>query len=119
MTRATGMISGLALASLTAGCAHLQRGAANLRLPADQEAELAGRIDEQIHARYPVLRDPATVDPVRRVGARVGAASARERGPVDLHFEVIDDPRQVNAFAAPGGNIYVFSGERGQLSQIR
>lgn len=99
---------------LVAGCgaAGLQvpTAAANLVLPPDQEAALAERVDQELHRQLDVIEDPAVRGYVQQVGHRVAQASAGERGPVDVHFEVVDDPDTVNAFAAVGGNIYVYTG---------
>ena len=60
-------------------------------------------------AQTPVLNAPEVQAYVRAVGERVAAASASERQ-VPVRFIVLDDPRQVNAFAIPGGDIYVYTG---------
>lgn len=97
--------------ALLSGCAStVPRSAANAFMPPDQEAQLAERIDAEVHAQLPIVKDPEIRGYVERIGRRVGAASEEERGPVELHFEVIDDPTQVNAFTTLGGNVYIFTG---------
>lgn len=58
-------------------------------------------------ARLGVYEDPALERYVRRVGARVAAASGRDD--VDWTFRVLDEPG-VQAWAAPGGFVYVTRG---------
>ena len=57
-------------------------------------------------ARRP--RDPEVTAVVRRVGQRI--ARAAEKPEYDWEFTVVDDPRQVNAFALPGGKVAVYTG---------
>jgi predicted Zn-dependent protease len=61
-----------------------------------------------------VITSGADVDRVRRVGARIQAASARlhpkaVRG-FDWTWTVVDDPKQVNAWMLPGGKSVVYTG---------
>lgn len=62
---------------------------------------------------YRFVLDPDVTGPVQRTGARlVGAIGA---DPDSIHFFVIDEP-QPNAFAIPGGYIFVFTGLLSKLS---
>lgn len=84
---------------------------AEVFLPPEEEAQLSERIDAEIHRQLPVIEDDRAIARyVERVGQRVGQASTAERGPLELHFEVIDDPNEVNAFTSAGGNVYVYTG---------
>jgi len=97
------MIAVIALGA--AGCA----GFRNISIfTIEEEIELGRRISEEIESKVKLLNDPAIVDYVRHVGAKV--ASRSERRDVVYVFKVIDDIGQVNAFAVPGGFIYVFTG---------
>ena len=97
----------LALLSLSAagGCGSLRDVSI---FTTEQEVELGQRVSEQIEAEATLLEDPVILAYVREVGARV--ASKAERQDVTYVFKVIDDPEQVNAFAVPGGNIYILTG---------
>jgi len=53
-------------------------------------------------------RDPAQVDMVRRVGQRIAAAA--DRPDYTWEFNVIDDPKTVNAWCLPGGKVAVYTG---------
>ncbi len=52
--------------------------------------------------------DPAAVDMVRRVGARIAAVS--NRPDFQWEYNLIDDPATVNAFCMPGGKVAVYTG---------
>lgn len=100
----------LGLSAMTACGTTVPRSVADVVLPPDQEAAMSEKVDAELHRELDLVEDPALVGYVNEVGQRVAAASAAERGPVAVHFEVVDDPETVNAFAAPGGNIYVTTG---------
>jgi predicted Zn-dependent protease len=77
--------------------------------------EQSAQIGEQVHAdvarsgvRY--VDDPDVRRYVESVAARIFALARSERGGIDYHIHLIDDPRTVNAFAAPGGHLFVYSG---------
>lgn len=67
-----------------------------------------------------VMKDPKrlksgpAVKRVERVGSRIVAAAKRRHPKIassfDWEFAVIDDPKQVNAFALPGGKFAVYTG---------
>jgi len=73
------------------------------------EAEACGAwlLDEMMTARLGVYDDPALERYVRRVGERVAAKAGRDD--VDWTFRILDDPG-VQAWAAPGGFVYVTRG---------
>lgn len=73
------------------------------------EAEACGAwlLDEMMTAQLGVYEDPALERYVRRVGERVAAESGRDD--VDWTFRILDDPG-VQAWAAPGGFVYVTRG---------
>ena len=73
-----------------------------------QEEEVLG---EEFHAevtrRYPMVEDPLVVAHVRKVGRRI--VDALEDPPFPFTFDVVRNPT-INAFAGPGGHIFVHSG---------
>lgn len=81
-------------------------------VPTDQENQIGLQVKQQLetqeHVRY--MDDPAIVDYVRAVAGRVIAFGQKDRPDVKWQVNVIDDPKTVNAFATPGGYLYVFSG---------
>jgi predicted Zn-dependent protease len=103
------LLAVLVASALGACGATIPTSAANLLLPAEQEEQLGREVDAQLRTQVRFLEDPAVQSYVERVGRRVAEASERERE-IDVSFQVIDDPENVNAFATVGGRIYVFSG---------
>ncbi len=75
-----------------------------------QEIEMGRQTAAAAEAQMGLVDDPALQEYVQRIGMTMARAS--ERPELPWHFGVIDDPTP-NAFAAPGGFIYV---TRGMLS---
>ncbi len=111
----------LVVVSLLAGCGttntnfvtgEQQRGAYSWQ----QEVQLGTEADQQISAQYGLYDDAEVARYVERIGAEVLQTSAYkdESTPVEVrntpfYFRVLDSPA-VNAFALPGGYIYVTRG---------
>jgi predicted Zn-dependent protease len=72
-----------------------------------QEASMGKEADEQFHALYGDFPDAALQAYVESVARPLAAVS--ERPDLPWTFRVVDDP-QVNAFALPGGYVYVTRG---------
>ncbi|MDH3626320.1 MAG: M48 family metalloprotease [Acidobacteriota bacterium] len=100
------LIAGLLL---TTGCAvNPATGKRQLMLVSDsQERSLGLDSDRQIQSQMGVYDDTSLQQYVSTIGRRMAAGS--ERPALDWTFRVIDDP-VVNAFALPGGYIYVTRG---------
>jgi outer membrane protein OmpA-like peptidoglycan-associated protein len=77
-----------------------------------QEIELGRAVSAAVGARYRLLRDPALTRYVALVGNAVAAHS--ERPDLRYYFAVLDAP-EVNAFAAPGGFIFITKGALGVM----
>jgi len=73
-----------------------------------EEVQLGVASYEEVLKKAKVMRDPAFTEPLRRVGERI--ARAANKPEYDWEFTVIDDPKQVNAFALPGGKVAVYTG---------
>lgn len=71
------------------------------------ERELGREFLLQVRSQLPVLDDPAPQRFVERVGRRIVASLGATE--FDYQFFVIDHPA-LNAFAVPGGYVFVFSG---------
>lgn len=71
------------------------------------ERELGQQFDLAARQQAPVVDDPAVVAYVNGIGQRI--AATLDRSYFDYQFSVIRDPR-INAFAVPGGYVYVHSG---------
>jgi predicted Zn-dependent protease len=104
------------LVPLLAGCTPMQRVSTETSLAkmlvSDQQME---QIGEQVHAelqsqgvRY--VKNTAVTGYVEGIAGRLFGLARGDRDGVNYHVHVIDDPKMVNAFATPGGHIYVYSG---------
>lgn len=74
----------------------------------DQEAKLGAQAFQQVLAKSRVDRRESVVNPVEDVGRRI--ARVADRPDFKWQFVVIDDPKQQNAFALPGGKVAVYTG---------
>lgn len=96
-------------AAIAAGCAtNPATGNRELSLMSEaQEIELGRQMDAQVREEMGVYADPELQQYVRDVGMRLARASDRPNLP--WQFAVVDSPA-VNAFALPGGFIYLTRG---------
>jgi predicted Zn-dependent protease len=92
-----GCASALLLSALLLGCEVSQ----------DEEVQLGRRNAEQVDAQLPLVRDPVATSYVQQLGTSI--ARTTERSDLEWRFRIIDS-REVNAFALPGGFIYVNRG---------
>jgi predicted Zn-dependent protease len=72
-----------------------------------QELAMGKQYDQQISAEMGLYDDPALANYVRQLGLQLAALSERPQLP--WAFRLVDDP-VVNAFAVPGGYIYITRG---------
>lgn len=79
----------------------------------DEEVALGRQNAEQINGTLSIVRDPVVAEYVQQLGLSMARTTARSD--LDWRFSVVDN-RDVNAFALPGGFIYVNRGliERAQ-----
>lgn len=109
MLRAPLLTSGLLAAAVLAGCAkNPATGNRELMLVSEsQEIQMGQQYDKEVIASIGLYPDPALQRYVQDLGLRLAATSERTKLP--WTFRVVDDPA-VNAFALPGGYIYVTRG---------
>jgi predicted Zn-dependent protease len=101
------MLAG-ALLAVTAGCG----------VSTQQEVQLGTEYASQINAQLPIVQDPEVNRYINVLGDSI--ARLTPRGDLPWQFFIVNSP-EVNAFAVPGGFIYVNRGliERAQnLSQL-
>ena len=96
----------------TTGLGSVETDVAKALISTEQENQLGlqfkGELETKQHVVY--LNDPTIVDYVRGVADKVIAFGKRDRPEVKWQVYVIDDPKTVNAFATPGGYLYVYRG---------
>jgi predicted Zn-dependent protease len=73
----------------------------------DEEVALGHENAAQINAQLPIVTDPAISGYIQTLGQSI--AKGTSRSDLDWHFYVVNT-KQVNAFALPGGYIYVNRG---------
>lgn len=73
----------------------------------EREQEIGDMMSAEINAQLPLLDDPLLQAYIDRLGERMAAVSARPE--LDYHFYIINT-EMVNAFALPGGHIYLTRG---------
>jgi len=96
-------LGGLALAALVAGCA----------ISTQQEVQMGTEYAQQINAQLPIVQDPEVVRYINVLGDSI-ARLADDR---DLNWQFfVVNAAEVNAFAVPGGYVYV---NRGLIDRAR
>ena len=103
----------LGVALVTMCCATGQRARVETTLARTLISdEQSNRIGEQVHAdvarsgvRY--VDDPGVLGYVEKIGERIFTVARAGRPGVDSHSHLIDAPKTVNAFAAPGSPVGV------------
>jgi len=77
-------------------------------LPEPEEIRMGLQAYQAILKKSRISRDPQANELVNRVGTRIAQATGR----MDYRWEftVIEDAKQVNAFALPGGKVAVYTG---------
>lgn len=78
-----------------------------LLIDTQSEISLGINIDKQVRKELKVLNDKEIKNRLERIGRKVAASSDRQD--IAYKFEVVDD-KEMNAFAVPGGFIYVNKG---------
>ena len=72
-----------------------------------EERELGEKVLQEVRKIWPIVQDPVVKDYVTRIGKRI--LSTMETQPFDYQFYVLNTP-DINAFAVPGGKVFVNSG---------
>lgn len=99
---------------LLAGCASNPTGGSNLVMMSEKtEFELGAKYSKQIEAQYGAYSGDALSEYVNNIGKKLAAVS--HRPDIDYKFTLLDDDT-VNAFALPGGYIYVTRGMLAHMS---
>jgi predicted Zn-dependent protease len=92
------------LALLSAGCGS---GGLGGSVSLDEEWQLGQQMAAQVNQQVRLVNDPQALAYVRMVGERLHASTPLANRPFE--FEIVDDPN-VNAFAVPGGHVYINRG---------
>lgn len=101
--------------TVTGGCAGtpVARGAADVLVPVADENKLGKEMEPQIAKELKFSQNQELQNYIKTLGQKV-VKEARARGEVPkgikFEFTVVDDPKTINAFAIPGGHIYMYTG---------
>jgi len=102
------LIATIILITLAGCAANPVTGLPNLVLMSEQEEIALGKkTHDDVLKQYQVYDDPILQEMVTRLGEELAKRS--HRGDLEFTFTVLDSP-QVNAFATPGGYIYITRG---------
>lgn len=82
-------------------------GAAGCLASTQQEVDMGSQYAAQIDQQLPIIRDPEVARYIRVLGDSIARVSDERN--LNWTFQVVDQP-DVNAFAVPGGYIYVYRG---------
>jgi predicted Zn-dependent protease len=74
-----------------------------------QDVQLGQEAAQQVRKQYQVVRTPFLQEYIRRIGDRLAATSYARNSGFKFTFTLLNDP-QVNAFALPGGPMFIFTG---------
>lgn len=105
-----------AVAVLGASCTHGQRvgaetTAAKLLISPEQENQLGLQVQQELSKQgVKIVSDTLVNRYVQEISHSVLRFAQKDRPDVTWHVYVIDDPKTVNAFATPGGYLYVYTG---------
>jgi predicted Zn-dependent protease len=98
----------MSLLSGVAGCAVSQNDIHGFNLVSvEEEKQLGAKLAVEVEKKYPPVRDPEVQGYANKIGKRL-LSGAREVS-FDYTFMVVHDD-SVNAFAIPGGHLYVHTG---------
>jgi predicted Zn-dependent protease len=75
----------------------------------EQDVQLGDANAKQVSAQYPVADNQFLQDYVRHLGGRLAAAPDAKQSGFEFRFTVLN-VNDVNAFALPGGHMFIYSG---------
>ena len=108
---------GLLLALAPVGCASSEiisggtRALAKVLVSDEEEAHIGAQLhDELLKKDTKMVSDPDVTGYLQGITQPIFEQAKRDRPGVTWSLYVIDDPKTLNAFSAPGGGLYVYSG---------
>jgi predicted Zn-dependent protease len=107
-TTRTALCLSLAWLFLASGCVTPAGGDRFNILSTEDEIKLGQRMSAEVEQEQEPLPNAKIQAYIRGIGKRLAAQSPRQDVP--YAFTVIDNPEMVNAFALPGGHMYIYTG---------
>jgi len=104
------LVGALLAAGMVAACETVPyTGRSQLQfMSPQQESELGAQAYQQALAKTKLSSDAAASEMVARVGSRIAAVTGHPE--YKWEYRLIQDDKQVNAFALPGGKVAVYTG---------
>lgn len=100
----------IAACTLSSGCGTSRRVLGYVLVSDETEIELGTQLAAQIEAQQRLHSDRRLQSYIQRVAEALIPFALEDRPGIRYHVKVLDDPEQINAFAVPGGYLYVYSG---------
>ena len=97
-------------ATVGVGCAAVRQTLGRELVPVETEIQLGQKLAGEIETQHQVLRDAEIQRYVRFLAQPLIEQAWADRPGIDYRITVLDAPDQVNAFALPGGPMYVYTG---------
>ncbi|NVJ22203.1 MULTISPECIES: M48 family metallopeptidase [Myxococcus] len=117
MQRILSAVWSLALVmGVTTGCTtqrvQAEKALAKTFVSDEQEEDIGKQVKAELEQKEKIkyVEDPTIVEYVRNLSAPIIKQATKDRPGVKWKINVIDDPKTVNAFATPGGYLYVYTG---------
>jgi predicted Zn-dependent protease len=105
--RNTSLLAVVLVTFMSYGCGS---GGGNFNLiSVEEEWQMGAQISQEIARQVRFNNDPAVNAYVRDMGRRIVAQAAAPFNQMPWNFYVVEDP-SINAFAVPGGHVYVHTG---------
>ncbi|AKQ64051.1 peptidase, M48 family [Myxococcus hansupus] len=107
LTLATGLSTGCSKQRISA-----EKAVARTLISDEQEEQLGRQVKQELETKENIkyVENAAVVDYVRGISSSILNQASKDRPGVKWKINVIDDPKMVNAFATPGGYLYVYTG---------
>jgi len=117
MQRILSIFLGVTLAAgLATGCAKqrivAEKAVADALISDEQEEKIGLQVKQELEQKEKIqyVQDPAVLEYVNRIITPILQSANRDRKGVKWKINVINDAKTVNAFATPGGFLYVYTG---------
>lgn len=101
---------------LTTGCAKhriaAEKTVASVLISDEQEEQIGKQVKQELEQKEKIkyVTDPVVTGYIQKITTKITQQANRDRAGVKWKVHVIDDDKMVNAFATPGGYLYVYSG---------
>jgi len=107
--RSTTLAVALVSILLAAGCGSSGRGSDFNLISIEEEWQLGAQLSQDIARQVRLSNDPVLNNYVNEMGQRIVAQTSEPFNRLPWQFHVVEDPA-INAFAIPGGHVYVHTG---------